>query len=246
MRVWRTRIIGCGGIGGFFAPLASKILTWHANAEQLIHLHDGDEYEPRNRERQMVFSRDPSGGVKENKAENMKRLLHSLAHPLCELKVHDKYIEDEDHVAGLCVEDSVSRLNYKFEVWCLCVDNDATRKFVYEGIEQTHCNVMVIDMANEEHTGDVILHGFFDNGQEHKWHPEHPFKAFPQLREPKDKHPAAYCQTQAPIHPQIICTNAMAATIGSRMLWQMLENDVRSLPTYVTFNMGAYRVRKEV
>lgn len=240
LRVWRTIQVGCGGIGGPFAMMASKILNYDSRACPLLHLIDGDNYEKRNRERQMVYA--PGA---DNKAHNLAELLVELGHPANEIRARDSFIESADHFAGMLMTDAQGETEW--QVVALCLDNDATRHFVYKAVEMTHSNILVIDMANELHHGDVIAHVWASTiGEETPWNwfPANPFKAFPQLESPGDRPPQAYCQAAAPIHPQLVTTNAMAAVIGARILYDFL--DATGVASYVTFNMSKLKMKQEV
>ncbi len=235
MKVWRTHIVGCGGIGGPFAIQASKILCWHPSADPMLWLYDGDDYEERNRERQMVFR----GGVNENKAVNLMALLEAFGHKHHLLRYLSKFIENEDHFAGFLAEGSNDHED-EWQVVCLCLDNDASRKYVYDAVKEVSANVLVIDMANELHDGDVITYARERRGV---FATEHPFNIFPQLRNPMDRPPQAYCQEEAPKHPQLVTTNTMASVIGARILWDFLEGN--KVPQQVNFNLEKMRVRVE-
>lgn len=235
MRVWRTLQIGCGGIGGPFAMMASKVLHWHAQADTLYHLIDGDEYESGNLSRQFVYK-----GAYVKKVLSLHDLLTALGHSSSSLVMVDKFIENDEHFAGMLAAQSNGH-DDEWQVVALCVDNDATRNMVYTAIPQTAVNVLVIDMANELHHGDVITYCRERRGM---YATTHPFEIFPQLKKPKDRPPQAYCEEEAPNHPQLVTTNQMAAVIGARILWNFLEEE--KVPSHVTFDMSKLRMRWEV
>lgn len=222
MRVHRLIQVGAGGIGQFFAPVAEKILRYLNEGEPLFSVFDGDTYEESNGNRQRGEE-----GINKASFLNLNLGVDCMVHP--------HYIEDEDHVARIMV---TGRGSEDPTVIAVCVDNDATRHFIYKGVESTKVPCIVIDMANELHTGDVICHCWDGD----KWVPSTPWESYPQLVEPGDRPPQAYCTEAAPSHPQIITTNMQAACIGARMLYNLLSDEGANLQ--VTFDHSAFDMRQ--
>ena len=226
MKLNRVIQIGAGGIGQFFTPVAAKIWTYSAHPEgQEFLVIDGDKYELKNADRQ-------NGTLGRAKVED-------LTDHIDECTPYAEYIEDDEDFATILLRGSESQTPGTMTVVAICVDNDITRKFIYRGIMATNVPTIVIDMANDEHHGDVICLGW--QGTTRGWAPNDPFEAFPQLVKPKDRPPQAYCEIEAPHSPQLITTNMQAAAIGARMFYNILHDE--RLPFQVNFDHRKFAMR---
>lgn len=184
-----VKVIGVGGIGGALVPFLARFLDAREPRARLT-LIDGDEFEPRNRERQAV----PAFG---NKAAI---LAGELARAFDRLSVRavPEYVGDEN-VAAL-IEDG--------DYVLLAVDNHPTRRVVSD-----HCgrlrDVVVISGGNDLHDGNVQVF-IRQNSEERcasltRYHPEIAKAAGPL---PGDDG----CDLQTASAPQLLVTNLAIAS----------------------------------
>lgn len=204
-------VVGAGGIGSHFIPVAARLLAY-GGFEGDMCLMDGDSYEEKNQARQMFHSR----FIGRNKALTQAEAVFDM--PVTTV-VWDKYLEGADEFAGMAVNNTHDWEAGDFLLVCLCVDNDATRRMVYDGLRETPLNFVIIDMANELHTGDVIICGRMGGDLMFPWPPE----IYPNLANPGDRPPQAYCTQQAPSTPQIVTANMMAACLGAEYLRRLMD-----------------------
>lgn len=218
-------VVGAGGIGTHFVPVAVKLMRYCGEGDRGLPmlLIDGDVYEEKNRDRQLF----PDRMIGTNKAVTQAAFYgYDAIMPLPE------YLDTADQFAGFCVRDTDEwDRDADFLLACLCVDNDATRRMVYDGLRDTGLNFIVIDMANEEYTGDVVCCGRMGGELVGPWPPD----IYPNLINPGDRPPQAYCQDRAPDSPQIVTANMQAAQIGAEIMRKILRN--QPVPVKVTFDM---------
>jgi len=205
-------------------------MEFHPHArEAWLRLIDGDEVEPHNLERQ-VFR---TYGI--NKAEAMGEEIehHSLV-------IHPEYIQGAEDLHPYLWEDMREQRTEDepaMSVWILAVDNDATRKVIYDAINEFPLlNVVTIDPGNEHYTGNVMmwmrLAGF-----EPFCHPQ---QRYSQLVTPTDRMPGGGCSKEVASAPQLITANKMAATISLHMLMALLND--QTLNEEVQFDLRQFKV----
>lgn len=223
MRIDSVLMIGAGGIGTHFAPLAYRILSHHKDGTKYMTIVDGDAYEPKNLERQAVGW----GSVAENKAAALAcRMRDDFAIP--ETARHPKdpfvaqvtnYVRDSDEAAALMLSCGQAHVDGALVV-ALCVDNDKTRKMFYLGARKIQRAVILIDMGNEFDTASSVLSLWFDG----KCSGVSPDEVFENLISPGDRAPGGGCQALAPSTPQLLTANLLAATMGIMQLQAVLDD----------------------
>lgn len=124
-------IIGCGGVGRILAPVLAK-MTRHK-----LLLIDGDSYELRNLDRQLLKPTD----VGHNKAFCLSEELKSN-NPFIRVDIIDAFYTEYSELP-----DSV-----KFVF--VCVDNNNARKAITQTAKE---GVLYVFCANEEETGDAFI-----------------------------------------------------------------------------------------
>ena len=201
-------------------------------------LHDGDTFEDRNLIRQMARRSEAENGV--NKAEAMA--MEIAAFKPCSVRT-DYLKGTEDLFDWMFTELRAQKEEGDEELIAplivLCVDNDATRKMVYDALDEVpKLNVAVIDLANELDTGHAMMWVRFE-GQEPFLHPR---KKYPQLEKPADRPPGGGCVEQQEHHPQLITANMMAATLGLQMVMDLLDfgEDGSALAEEVKFKLREF------
>lgn len=216
-------VVGAGGIGSHFVPTLVKLLRYTGAERSLpMYLIDGDVYEEKNRARQHFSPL----WVGTNKAVALAEDYGRLAvTPLPE------YLNSAEQFAGFCARETAEwDADADVLLICICVDNDATRRMIYDGVRDTALNFLIVDMANELHTGDVIVSGRGKGEMLFPW----PVDLYPNLANPGDRPPQAYCTDRAPDQPQIVTTNAMAAILGAEIVRKILTNE--AIPMKATFD----------
>lgn len=226
----RVIVIGAGGIGSHFIPVAAQLMAFSGAKNADLTVIDGDRYEEKNQARQLFAMQH----IDKNKAA----ALCDVIHPFIGCTAIEGYIDTAEQFAGICVHGTGDWKDDDFLLVCLCVDNDATRRMVYDGVKDTSLNFVVIDMANETYTGDVIICGRFGGDTVFPWPPE----MYPNLINPGDRPPQAYCQEKAPDTPQIVTANMMAACVGAEYLRRVLSaTDDSTLPYKVAFDLREFK-----
>lgn len=225
MKIDRMFVVGCGGIGSHFIPNLA-VLTDRKIPLTLI---DGDRYKPSNSARQpLVYM----GYTNENKAYAMQQFLY-IAMKVGHVSAVDRYIHDDEDFASMLVRDTSSRGQDYATLLCLCVDNDATRRIIYDGVRMQKSSVVVVDMANERNNGDVIMWGWI-GGEDVGIFPP---LLYPNIKEPKDRPPGASCQQELSTgDTQILTTNMMAACIGLEIVRRIINDEAVCLQMMFDFN----------
>lgn len=221
-----TLQIGCGGTGGILAPMLARLLAYHSNSNPNIVFVDGDEFEEKNVTRQIVG---PSQ-LGMNKAKAMVDLC--LNQGLEAVSAVEQYV-NEQHFARL-----VRRAEFPLVV--CAVDNDATRSVILKYCLNNLNEFFWISPGNaddEDGTspirGQVMWYGL----QGVKTYGINPLEVFPQLADPQDRIPVAgSCANNAPSAPQLITSNAMAATMTLAVIQNLLDNTLPESSYSAVFN----------
>jgi hypothetical protein len=204
MIVSRAVVVGCGGIGRHFIPVIASVL------EKPMLLIDGDKYEPKNSARQMV----PREWMGQNKAVCLLADLGARG-MLLNGNVYPNYIIDSEHFASMLVRGAADFPKDSVQIVAMCVDNDATRNIVYESVRMVRTNVIVVDMANERHNGDVIVWGWVEGQNVGPYPPD----MYSNIKNPTDRPPGTSCMQEiSQGDTQIITTNMMAACLGAEIV----------------------------
>jgi molybdopterin/thiamine biosynthesis adenylyltransferase len=200
-------MIGVGGIGTALLVFLPRFLQHH-NPGSLMKLIDGDEYEPKNEERQ-AFAH--PGNKATAKVEELSELF-------------DQIIFQD--IPEFVTADNVSSYICENDIVLLCVDNHKTRKIVSEYCEKIN-NIKLISGGNEYTHGDILCL-FRKDGKSVRptyksfswWHPE--------IRDPKDKHPGELgCLEQLVSYPQLIFINASVAITMCNLFYSTCIIDER-------------------
>lgn len=224
MRINQIIVIGCGGTGSHLIPMLARLNTYHPEMRAPFTVCDGDVFEVHNLERQMVGV----GNTEQNKADAMLDTLHATG--LCGLVTYKslpRYIHQPDTVAGLLAP-SIDKEGVAVVV--ICVDNDASRKIIYAGIDQIpNVDVLVVDAGNALDTGNVvtwmrILASVASDGEPiFDLSSSHPRERYPQIATPQDTTPGG-CAAKTPSTPQLITANAFAAVGCLQVIMNVADN----------------------
>lgn len=207
-------IVGCGGTGSWVARDVMRTISASSKGHKVL-LVDGDNVETKNLVRQNFIEKD----LGLNKA----RVLAGR---------YGSYYRDIDVVALPMYLESPQKLkeitNGKNIVFIGCVDNNKTRKIIYDTYKDIS-DSWWIDSGNEEINGQVIC-GY--NNPAHKL----PCVAdvFPNVLDGKDKLPTELsCAEQAESAPQHMYINNIASTVVMNYLNKILFGE--AISNYVVY-----------
>jgi len=196
-------IVGLGGVGSILSERLCRFLNYSKDYEANILLVDGDEYEPKNYERQEFFR---MGNKAETKSDELAMKFSNI-----EFNSSSTYI-NETNVGNIIKEDSIV---------FLCVDNHKSRMIINNYCKNLS-NVTLISGGNELVDGNVQL--FARKGGKSltpdlcTYHPE--------IANPNDKLPDEMsCEELAHSEPQLYFTNLGVATF---MCWMFYNYIVKS------------------
>lgn len=221
-----TLQIGCGGTGGILAPMLARLLAYHQNSQSKLIFIDGDEFEEHNQTRQIVGP----GQLGMNKARVLADLC--LQQGLNDVSAIEKFLQ----VAMLprLLDRAICPL-----IVC-AVDNDATRSAVLKYCIDNCSNFFWVTPGNADDSdgtspirGQVMWYGQCFG----KTYGVNPLEAFPQIADPQDEIPRqGSCANNAPSAPQLITSNAMAASFTLAVIQNLLDDTLAPTAYQALFN----------
>jgi len=219
MKIDRVVIVGLGGVGTRLAPVLCQYLTYKSPTTQVV-LIDGDNFEPRNAERQ-VFAQ--IGNKAEVTAAQAQAEFTQLT-----IEAKPRFLT-QDNVFVFIKEGDI--------VFC-GVDNHASRKLLSD-----HCgtlsDVTLISGGNDFDDGNVQVY-IRRSGKNFTVPLTH---LHPEIEFPKDKNPAELdcMQLAATGTPQLIFANLKVATEMLCAFWAVTEKGVTYNEVYFDLKTGAQR-----
>jgi molybdopterin/thiamine biosynthesis adenylyltransferase len=184
-------IVGLGGIGSSLCESLARFINYSTDLNPTILLVDGDEFEPKNFERQIFLD---MGNKAEVKADELLMKFPSL-----QVDSYDAYIN----------EANIAEVILNGDVVFLCVDNHKTRMIVNNYCKNL-TDVTLISGGNEFEDGNVQIY-VKKGGQDITpdlcaYHPE--------IANPEDRLPEEMgCEELAQSAPQLYFTNLYVATL---------------------------------
>lgn len=210
-------VVGAGGNGGYYIPNLARQISIQNKLRQLEGLHphkitivDADDVEPKNLNRQNFINRDINMGKAFVMADRYGKAFD------LEIDFLDEYLTSEDMLKGI-----INAYRNHIPVIVGCVDNNKTRKFLYD-VYKGRPNTFYLDAGNEEHAGQVVCG--FNTGQDLKavkgggsiqyFDLPSICDLFPEVLEATDKLPTEMsCAERAESAPQNIYTNQTAGNL---------------------------------
>lgn len=219
----KFKIIGLGGIGCAILRTLPQFLVYRFSDVEVI-LIDGDEFEPKNRDRQMNTVGNKAGVL----LEAMRRQWPELWF---------------DALPMFLTQENVISLIREGDTVFLGVDNHTTRKLASDRCQELD-DVILISGGNEFTDGNVQVF-WRQNGQNrtlplaNEFHPEVMF--------PTDKNPGEMgCERLAESEPQLLFTNNAVATAMLNVFYAFTENRLDYDEVYLDIaTNNARRVRRE-
>lgn len=191
-------IVGVGGVGTRIANSLVQFLS-HAGKEARVLLVDGDEFEPKNAERQEFIEYGHKALSKANELSERFPGVQIIAVP--------------EYLGSMNIERIIPDGATVFA----CVDNYATRKLMSDHVSSL-ANAVLISGGNNFHDGGVQIHVRRDGKDET---PPITF-LHPEIEFPADKNPADVpsCEQLAQQgEPQLLFANLTVATEMLCLLW---------------------------
>jgi len=197
-----TVVVGLGGVGSILINRLGRFFNYNDDLEVGLLLVDGDEYEPKNFERQEFTQ---MGNKAEAKASELE-----IKFPEIIVDSYDAYI-NETNTAEVIKEG---------DVVFLCVDNHKTRNIISNYCKKLK-NVTLISGGNEFTDGNVQIYirreGVDLTPDLGAYHPE--------IANPEDQLPDEMsCEELANADPQLYFTNLGVATL---MCWAFYKAIVK-------------------
>lgn len=204
MEIKNIKIIGLGGIGSILTDKICRFMSFgkFANDDWTITLIDGDDYEPKNRERQDFI-------YLKNKALSKQEELNAKYGVNTVQYVVETYID----------QDNVKQYIGSGDLVFMCVDNHQSRKLISDHAG-TLDDVIIVSGGNDYIDGNVQVYGR-ENGKDispslTSFHPE--------IDNPDDKHPSDMsCEELADSVPQLYFANLTAATVMCWVLYALIQ-----------------------
>lgn len=231
-KIKRILVLGCGGTGAYVVSYLTRFLSTLPDIQEYsLFIADGDFIEKKNLIRQNFINQD----IGRNKAEVLAER-YSAAFGI-DINVIPKNIEDAQFLLKI-MEDR----NYRYGSNLIigCVDNNATRKLIYECFFNKNSPVTFwIDSGNEEISGQVVC-GFIPDGN--YYHRSNKIKIggkvpygqfslpcatelYPEfLTDKSGFNSGLSCAERAVSAPQNMMTNITAATIVMNFVHTILMN----------------------
>jgi hypothetical protein len=190
----KIAIIGCGGVGIRIGTLLSQLLMYSTNVQ--IDLYDGDSFERRNADRQLVDCE----GV--NKATALRNHIETMK--------SNVQIIDVPLFFPLSFP-----FNIKYDVIFLAVDKKRPKREVFDKKEYLADKGLIVMAGNEY---DYYQTTAFTDGQK-------AYEAYPDLLE-ADVEEISPCTGEITIsEPQLVLFNQLAATTAVQLWWQYIVSD---------------------
>jgi molybdopterin/thiamine biosynthesis adenylyltransferase len=227
----RVILVGAGGIGTWLAEGVARLLEWKFPGSALI-IVDGDNYEPKNLERQSFSKMGNKASVKALELTDKFEKTTFIPVP--------KWVVGEDF-KGVSDEDSpkikASDLLSENDIVLAVVDNFAARKILFDTASQLN-NIDVFTGGNDDGLFGSIYHYQRRDGKDIT---EHPVHFHPEYESPPDKNPGELsCQERAEIDggTQLLATNMAVAAFILGRIHHTIVNKQNPEATEVYFDLG--------
>lgn len=227
----RVVVVGLGGIGSWLVQGLAPYLNYSNDSWTLI-LVDGDEYEEKNRTRQVFETLGPKAEV--------QAFWVLMKFPRLQVRSIEQYLSADGAGDTYPVDSAI----HSGDVVFACVDNHKTRAMLI-----AHCarlrDVVLISGGNEYEDGNVFVF-VRREGKDLATRPE---KYHPELLNPGDKAPFELsCEELAASAPQLIFANLQAASLMLNAFYAIEQKRMDFGKPEVYFDVAALaatpRVRK--
>lgn len=229
----RIILVGAGGIGTWLAEGVARMLEWKYPGSALI-IVDGDNYEPKNMERQSFTKMGNKASVKALELTEKFQKTSFIPVPKWVVGDDSKGVTDEESP-----KIKASELLNNGDIVLAVVDNFAARKILFDAASNLE-SIDVFTGGNDDSLFGSIYHYRRRNGVNIT---EHPISFHPEYENPPDKNPGELsCQERAEIDggTQLLATNmAVAAFILGRIDHTIVnEKDIEAAEIYFDLGVG--------
>ena len=228
----RVIIVGVGGIGSWLAEGIVKMLEFKDPGSMLI-LVDGDEFEPKNQERQSFSGLGNKADVKANELQPYypRTFIAPKAQWIVEAFDDPDLHETEKAVTA------VSLLREGDVVFAV-VDNFAARKILFDAGKEFD-NIDIITGGNNDQLEATVYHYQRREGVDIT---DHPGEFYDDFVNPPDRNPATLsCQEMAQLEggTQLIATNvAVASMLMGRFQHIIIDGNDPCPASEIFFDLG--------
>lgn len=227
----RFVLVGAGGIGTWLAAGLVRLLEWKYPGSALI-IVDGDNYEPKNKERQDFTKIGNKAVVKAH--ELTPQFTNTMIIPIPKWVVADDF-------SGVTDEESpkitASQLISENDIVFAVVDNFAARKIIFDAASKLQ-NIDVFTGGNDDELFGSIYHYQKRDGIEIT---EHPVNFHPEYDNPPDKNPGELsCQERSEIEggTQLLATNMAVASFILGRVHKTIVHNQNPEETEIYFDLG--------
>lgn len=196
-------IVGCGGIGNWLSKGLAMMLNSRAPGSVLM-LVDGDNYEPKNVDRQLFSSVGNKAEVLYREMQPLFDQIFIVAEPSWVVPDDSKAKKSDDSIA-------VSDLLVENDIVFSVVDNHAARKTIFDAAKN-YSNIDVFTGGNDDGLYGSVYHYRRRDGEEVT---DHPSFWHEELVSPPDRNPGELsCQERAEIEggTQTVAANMAVAS----------------------------------
>lgn len=226
----RAKVVGVGGIGTWFVTAFANVLNVHA-PESSLTLYDGDNFEPKNKERQHF---DAYG----NKAVSVAKSLREATDKIFVTGYPAWIVSDsaaEQEVDPEEAEQQITRIPASDlledgDVVILAVDNFAARKLIFDAAMDID-NIDIFSGGNGDlQAGDALFGSVYHfRRRDGKCVTAHPAYYHPEFENPADRNPGELsCAERAKLEggSQVVASNmTVAAIILAKITTTILTTD---------------------
>jgi molybdopterin/thiamine biosynthesis adenylyltransferase len=226
----RFIMVGAGGIGTWLSAGLVRILEWKFPGSALI-IVDGDNYEPKNLERQDFTEMGNKAAVKA--AELSKQFRETFVFPIPKWVVSD----DQPDATEDSTKIKVSNLITENDIVIAVVDNFAARKLLFDAASKLD-NVDVFTGGNDDNLFGSVYHYRRRDGQDVT---AHPATTHEEYQNPPDRNPGELsCQERAEIEggTQVLATNMAVAAFILGRIQKTIVSDQSPEETEIYFDLG--------
>jgi len=223
-------VVGIGGTGSHLVDPLVRLMLYHNNGCKNFVFCDGDDFSQTNLTRQLNVA----NSIGTNKAILALNKVNSLI--------------EEHEGEGLAISNYLNAINFdrylktvENPLIIMLPDNHATRKFSLDFLEESGKNYVWITAGNSLDQGQIICYG----RQGNEYLGIDPRISYGDIANPEYKEMPRKnsCQNLAPSTPQLIGTNAMAATLVLNMVQNILDGTLTH--TEVFFDTRSMKVQPQ-
>lgn len=224
----RMVVVGAGGVGGWLLEGLARMLEYREPGSALL-IVDGDNYEPKNKERQAFQQMGNKAAVRQKELQPQ--------FPNTFIVSDNRWVVAESKHEGPEKGVTAEALLQEGDVVYATVDNIAARKLLFDAAKKFD-NIDVFTGGNDDQHMGSVYHYQRRNGQDIT---DHPAEYHEEYINPPDRNPGELsCQERAELEggTQLIATNmAVAAWLLGRTQKVILDGE-EDRESEIMFDLG--------